>query len=153
MMGGKEAASPRYIYTNIDKLTRLVFHKDDDMLLNYLREEGQKIEPDYYAPIIPLCLVNGAEGIGTGWSTSIPCFSPIDICANLRRRLNDRSAPFKRMVPWYRGFIGTFHPKDETMTAYTVKGCSHKQGDTLTITELPVLTWTRNYKNHLEDLA
>lgn len=69
MMGGKEAASPRYIFTNLTPLTRILFNKEDDQILNYQNEEGQRIEPDYYAPIIPMILVNGAEGIGTGWST------------------------------------------------------------------------------------
>ena len=138
MMGGKEAASPRYIFTNLDPMTRIVFNKNDDPLLNYQLEEGQKIEPDFYAPIIPLCLVNGAEGIGTGWSTSIPCFSPIDICENIRIKLKNKSANFRRMAPWYRHFKGSFEPKDETKTSYIVRGCYEKRGDQLIITELPI---------------
>lgn len=79
MMGGKEAASPRYIFTNLTELSRVLFNENDDPLLEYIEEEGQKIEPKYYVPIIPLVLVNGAEGIGTGWSTFIPCYSPSTI--------------------------------------------------------------------------
>jgi DNA topoisomerase II len=60
MEGGKEAASPRYIFTNLSPLARIVFNEHDDDILNYQIEEGQKIEPDFYAPIIPMCLVNGA---------------------------------------------------------------------------------------------
>jgi len=70
--GGKEAASARYIFTSISPVTRHLFHEADDAVLTYCEEEGQSIEPNYYLPIIPLALVNGAEGIGTGWSTSIP---------------------------------------------------------------------------------
>ena len=81
--GGKEAASPRYIFTSLSPVTRALFHEDDDAVLNYLEEEGQSIEPDFYLPIMPLSLVNGAEGIGTGWSTSIPAFNPRDIVSNL----------------------------------------------------------------------
>lgn len=47
-------------------------------------EDNQKIEPVYYLPIIPMLLVNGAEGIGTGWSTKIPNYNPRDIVHNLR---------------------------------------------------------------------
>lgn len=104
MMGGKEAASARYIYTSLCPLARMVFIDSDDPVLNYQIEEGYKIEPDYYAPIIPICLVNGAEGIGTGWSTSIPSYSPIEISENIKRKLNNNS--FLRMKPWYKGFIG-----------------------------------------------
>lgn len=101
-MGGKEAASPRYIFTSLNNVTRYLFHEDDDPLLNYLEEEGQSIEPDYYLPIIPLSLVNGAEGIGTGWSTNIPCHNPRDIVRNLQRMM--RGETYQQMHPWYKGF-------------------------------------------------
>lgn len=71
-MGGKEAASARYIFTSLSPVTRTLFPEADDPVLDYLEEEGQSIEPNFYLPIIPLTLVNGCEGIGTGWSTSIP---------------------------------------------------------------------------------
>ena len=71
-MGGKEAASARYIFTALNPVTRFIFNEEDDAVLQYLEEEGQFIEPNYYMPIIPLVLVNGSEGIGTGWSTNIP---------------------------------------------------------------------------------
>jgi len=71
-MGGREAASARYIFTNLNSLTRIVMNELDDPLLSYIEEEGMSIEPNYYVPILPMALVNGAEGIGTGWSTYIP---------------------------------------------------------------------------------
>lgn len=98
-----------------------------------------------------MCLVNGAEGIGTGWSTQIPCFNPLEICDNLRRKLSGKD--FYRMRPWYKGFNGRFEAKDETHTSYTIYGNYSVNGETLTITELPVGVWTRNYKNFLEELA
>ena len=55
-----------------------------------------------YMPIIPTVLVNGSEGIGTGWSTYIPNYNPRDIVANLRRLLNEESTV--PMHPWYMGF-------------------------------------------------
>ena len=54
--------------------------------MNYIVEEGQKIEPNYYLPIIPMILVNGTEGIGTGWSTNVPCFNPREIIQNLKNK-------------------------------------------------------------------
>lgn len=71
-MGGKDNASPRYIYTKLEKVTRTIFHPDDDALLTYLNDDGISIEPEYYVPVIPVILVNGADGIGTGWSCKIP---------------------------------------------------------------------------------
>lgn len=70
--GGKDSANARYIYTCLNPVTRTIFPEADDAVLQYLEEEGQSIEPVHYLPIIPMVLVNGAEGIGTGWSTFIP---------------------------------------------------------------------------------
>lgn len=79
LQGGKDAASPRYIFTSLSPLARAVYHPLDDALLNYLNDDGQSIEPEWYLPIIPLLLINGGEGIGTGWSTSIPNYKYNDI--------------------------------------------------------------------------
>lgn len=56
-------------------------------------------------PILPMVLVNGAEGIGTGWSTYIPNYNPRDIVANLRRLMAGEEP--EAMQPWYRGFQGS----------------------------------------------
>jgi len=90
--GGKDAASPRYIFTNLPKLTWQIFHQDDMNLLCYLYEEGKKIEPEFYVPIIPMVLVNGAEGIATGYSTNIPQFNPADIVDQIWNRM--KGEPF-----------------------------------------------------------
>jgi DNA topoisomerase-2 len=84
LLGGKDAASARYIYTRLAPTTRSLFHPADDALLHYLEEEGQSIEPSWYVPLIPTALVNGADGIGTGWSTFVPNFNPRDLIASIR---------------------------------------------------------------------
>ncbi|KAG2241613.1 hypothetical protein Bca52824_090186 [Brassica carinata] len=152
-MGGKDAASARYIFTKLSSATRVLFPKDDDVLLNYLNEDGQKIEPTWYMPIIPTVLVNGCEGIGTGWSSFIPNYNPRDIVANVRRLLNGES--MVTMDPWYRNFKGTIEKtasKDGGAT-YTITGVYEEIDDTtLRITELPIKRWTDDYKNFLEAL-
>eukprot|EP00803_Ostreobium_quekettii_P008948 evm.model.scf_153.13 EVM.evm.TU.scf_153.13 scf_153:119338-130787(-) len=105
LQGGKDSASPRYIFTRMSKLTRHLFNEDDDKLLKYQNEEGQIIEPEWYMPILPTVLVNGAEGIGTGWSTYIPNYSPREIVHNLKLLLQGQ-APVP-MIPWYKGFKGS----------------------------------------------
>lgn len=87
--GGKEAASSRYIFTSLSPVTRHLFPEADDDVLDYLEDEGQSIEPQHYLPIIPLSLVNGAEGIGTGWSTSIPQYNPREIIQNIQRLMGN----------------------------------------------------------------
>ncbi|XVE99509.1 hypothetical protein REPUB_Repub03eG0205100 [Reevesia pubescens] len=118
--GGKDAASARYIFTHPSPITRYLFPKDDDGLLDYLNEDGQSIEPTWYVPIIPMVLFNGSEGIGTGWSSYVPNYNPKDIVTNVRRLLNGEQ--MEPMHPWYRGFKGTIEKTSskEAGVTYTV---------------------------------
>jgi DNA topoisomerase-2 len=75
-LGGKDHAAARYLYTNLNKITRLIFPEDDDHVLKYLEDENLWVEPEWYMPILPMVLVNGSSGIGTGWSTDTPCYDP-----------------------------------------------------------------------------
>jgi len=104
LLGGKDHASPRYIFTRLQQITRILFPECDDQLLDFNLEDGQVIEPEVYLPIIPLVLVNGADGIGTGWSTNVPNFNPRDVVENLRCMLAD--TPTVPMHPWFSGFKG-----------------------------------------------
>ncbi|CAH8586237.1 unnamed protein product [Schistosoma turkestanicum] len=143
LSGGKDAASPRYIFTALNSLTRLIFHLDDDPLLNYLYDDNQRIEPEWYAPIIPMVLVNGADGIGTGYATHILNYDVTEIINNLYRML-DGEEP-RRMLPSFRGFTGTI--EDLGSNRYVCYGeVAVLDDDTLEITELPIRTWTQNYK-------
>lgn len=152
LQGGKDAASPRYIFTALSPFARTVFKADDDALLRYLTDDGQSIEPEWYAPILPMVLVNGCEGIGTGWSTSVPSYNPGEIARNLLRLMD--SQPPEPLHPWYSGFRGTIEPLDESCTKYRVAGIWRKIDDTtLQIDELPVGSWTQAYKEWLETLV
>ncbi|KAL5543375.1 hypothetical protein UlMin_007159 [Ulmus minor] len=151
--GGKDHASARYIYTKLSPVTRFLFPKDDDILLDYLNEDGQKIEPTWYMPIIPTVLVNGSEGIGTGWSSYIPNYNPRDIVANIRRLLDGQE--MEPMNPWYRGFKGTIERSmKEGGASYIVSGILEEVNETtIRITELPVRRWTQDYKEFLESIS
>ncbi|KAJ3122937.1 DNA topoisomerase 2, partial [Physocladia obscura] len=146
-LGGKDAASARYIFTALNPLARIVFNPEDDALLKYLNDDGQDIEPEWYIPILPMLLINGAEGIGTGWSTSVPNYNPRDVVKNLFRMIDGKEP--EDMVPWYRGFKGSIEPADKGR--YKVSGMIRKISDTsVEITELPVKVWTQSYKEQLE---
>ena len=99
--GGKDCASPRYIFTELNKVTRHLFNQNDSPLMDYIFEEGQKIEPNWYLPIIPMILVNGCEGIGTGWRSQLPCFNPHEIVKSLKSKLKGNE--FLKLEPWYKG--------------------------------------------------
>ncbi len=110
--GGKDAASPRYIFTNLSPLTRLLFNPKDDPLFSYLNDDGQSVEPEHYCPIMPLLLVNGAEGIGTGWATKVPNFDPRQLVDNIRRLIR-RQEPTP-MKPFYKHFRGQIDRIDDS---------------------------------------
>ncbi|CAJ0604912.1 unnamed protein product [Cylicocyclus nassatus] len=143
LQGGKDSASPRYIFTQLNPVSRTIFPVFDDHILRFLFEENQRIEPEWYCPIIPMVLVNGASGIGTGWSTSIPNYNPREICENIRKLI--RGEQPKPMVPWFKGFRGTIEKLDSTR--FVCSGEVAVLGDdVIEITELPIKTWTQTYK-------
>lgn len=147
--GGKDHAAPRYIFTKLSPAARCIFPAEDDPVLEYQSEEGQRIEPRWYCPVIPLVLVNGSEGIGVGWSTSVPNYNPRDLIANVRRHL--RGEPLEPMTPWYRGFRGTVAATDKPGRYETV-GVAQRHGSTrIEVTELPVRKWTQDYKEWIMD--
>ena len=78
----------RYIFTKLSSLARLIFPPTDDTQLTFLCDDNRVIEPEWYCPIIPMVLVNGCEGIGTGYSTFVPNFDVREIVANLKRLMN-----------------------------------------------------------------
>lgn len=149
LCGGKDAASPRYIFTQLDALGKKIFIDVDNDILISQKEEGKQIEPVYYAPIIPMILVNGSEGIGTGYSTSIEPCNPRDICNNLKRIIDGKKP--RSMIPWYRHFTGTITKMDDYN--YICKGNYTIVDDkTIHITDLPIGIWTDNYKSFLDNL-
>jgi DNA topoisomerase-2 len=149
--GGKDAASPRYIHTYLAELTKLIFRPDDEPILNYLDDDGVSIEPEFYMPIIPMVLVNGTEGIGTGFSTKIPCFNPLTIIDNIVAMIEDK--PIKSMIPWYKNFTGTVLQVPDKPTHFVTCGVVNKIDDKhVRISELPIGTWTADYRETLDKL-
>jgi DNA topoisomerase-2 len=119
-----------------------------------LDDDGQSVEPIYYVPIIPMVLVNGTKGLGTGFSTEIMCYSPTQIIAYLRHKLMGamgEPAPAPTIEPFYKNFRGAIRRVGDTK--YLFKGCYTILDDKkVRITELPIGTWTDNYKKFLENL-
>jgi len=151
LQGGKDSASERYIFTQLNKITRFIFQEYDDKILNYLNDDGTPVEPIFYAPIIPMVLVNGSKGIGTGFSTEILSYNPSDIIQYLKNKLNEQPE-FVKFTPYYNGFTGTI--TELTDGKYLIKGKYEKLGqDKIRVVELPVGLWTDDYKEYLETLT
>ena len=156
IMGGSDHASPRYIFTRLEPIARDIFCANDDATLTYLEDDGQKVEPMYYVPILPMLLINGSNGIGTGYSTNIPCFNPRDIISYIRSRLTGSGdlSHTGQFIPYYNGFKGTIEPVENSTTSFLIKGSyvHDTAPDTIIVTELPIGTWTQNFKDHLISL-
>jgi len=155
LKGGDDASASRYIFTNLEKVTRYIFDKRDDDILNYLQDDGYNIEPDYYIPIIPMVLVNGSDGIGTGWSSFIPQFNPNDIITYIENKLKGRKRNIK-LEPWYKGHKGEMIYVEENNKFISrgkiKKVTNNRIKDSIyQIYELPVGIWNDKYCVFLEE--
>ena len=153
LQGGKDSASERYIFTQLCKVTRNIFREEDDAILRYLDDDGTMVEPMFYVPIIPMILVNGGKGIGTGFSTDILSYNVEDIILYLKFKLGfeSNSANEIKFMPTYNGFKGEII--DLENGKYITKGIYKKtHTKKVRITELPIGHWTDDFKQHLENL-
>jgi DNA topoisomerase-2 len=115
-----------------------------------LNDDGLLVEPIYYAPIIPMVLVNGSKGIGTGFSTDIMCYNPLQIIQYLKNKLALGDDTFE-FIPYYDGFKGLISKISDEK--FLIKGVYEKVGvDKIRVTELPVGYWTEDFKELLENL-
>lgn len=150
-LGGLDAGSPRYIHTCLKPWIPIMFNSIDSELLEYNYEDSIKIEPTFYIPVLPLILLNGSIGIGTGWSSEIPCFKPKDIIDNIRNLLIDDEIPIKQLEPYYKGFNGIV--KKISDNKWTSIGKFNRINNTrIVVIELPIGLWYKDFKNLLEKL-
>jgi len=152
LKGGKDASASRYIFTKLNSITRNIFIKEDDNILNYLNDDGYLIEPEFYTPIIPMILVNGSDGIGTGWRSDIPFYDindVVDYCINkiIYKRKNIE------LHPKYKNFKGSIEWDDKN-NRYTTRGVIEKINSTqINISELPIGVWNDKYYDFLDKLV
>jgi DNA topoisomerase-2 len=157
LAGGSDAASPRYIFTRLSPFARRVFSAMDEPIYEHNIDDGNVIEPTVYCPVVPMILINGADGIGTGWSTSIPNYHPVDVVNNLKRRMgrlegqDGEGQPFQTMMPWFRGWKGTAEEAGPNRYSFNgiIRECDNNEVE---ITELPIRLWTDDFKARLEDI-
>ena len=150
ILGGKDAGSPRYLHTVLSDITHKIFVQHDENILEYMNDDGLLVEPRYYAPIIPFVLCNGAQGIGTGYSTKIPSYNPKTIVTYLKNKLLDKDLPV--LKPYYHGFNGSIINVENggILTKGTYEIINYK---TILISELPIGTWMDNYKQFIDEIV
>jgi DNA topoisomerase II len=151
LQGGKDSASPRYIHTHLQAYISNLVPSDDFDCLTYRDDDGLPVEPEWYAPILPMLLVNGCRGIGTGYSTFVPSFNPSELKAAITEWLTKKTGLDREFAPWTRGFKGkiTKLAKQD----YLVEGVWSVAKDEVLITELPIGTWTSDFRETLDKMA
>ena len=152
LANGKDSASERYIFTQLNPLTRYIYPEIDDKILKYLDDDGTPVEPIYYAPIIPMILVNGSKGIGTGFSTDIMSYNPIQIISYIQHKLKSKTlGDTFEIEPYYEGFKGKIIKLNDSK--YLIKGLyTILSANSIQITELPIGTATDDFKQFLEGM-
>ena len=146
LQGGKDSASPRYIHTYLQPVVKKLVPEADFPVLTYRDDDGLPVEPEWYAPVLPMLLVNGARGIGTGYSTYIPPCNPKTLKTMLMNWLNGKPGALDEQIPiYFEGFKGLIAGGDAALGKWT----KVKDGEYL-VTELPPGTWTSDYRVWLE---
>ena len=148
LAGGKDAASSRYIFTRLAPWTKTIFDPTDNSVLKYVVDDGQQVEPEFYSPVLPMILINGAEGIGTGFSCYVPPFDAEAVKHNILCGLDQ--VPMVPMKPHFKGFKGKITKTKEH--TWVMEGVVHGEGSRLHVTELPPGKWIQDFKEHLDDL-
>lgn len=149
LLGGKDSGSPRYINSCLSPICKYIFNEHDSSVLNYLEEDGQRIEPEHYMPIIPLLLVNGCHGIGTGYSTKVLCYNPHDIITYLLNNVREVKNDIQFM-PYYKGFKGKVLADEKDENKFYFYGTFYRKNDkVIVVTELPIGVWTTPYYEKL----
>ena len=125
----------------------------DDDLLNYREDDGNLIEPYHYVPTIPLLLVNGCVGIGTGWMCNMPQFNPADVVSACQLLIGGERCKFiehvNNMKPWYKGFVGEIEKVSDMK--FQTKGVYTEKNGVVHVTELPVGLWNSKFQKILDE--
>lgn len=142
------AAASRYIFTRLSKHAQKLFNQDDDNILEWLNEEGQSIEPKFYIPLLPIILINGASGMGTGYATNILQYNPDKIRVAMIEYLSGKV--HKPLVPWFNGYTGKV---EKVESQWVISGVLEVVNTTtIRISELPVGVNSIKYRETLNTL-
>lgn len=150
----KKPAAARYIKASLAPAFRQILRKEDDLILRQRESEGHLVEPRFFVPAMPLVLLNGAEGMGTGHSTYILCYNPDDVRAAVGKLLDGKRLKRHSLTPWWRGFRGTVTRDQETGQVLIEGAYEVRDGrsPTIRVTELPIGAQSDSYEAHLQKL-
>jgi DNA topoisomerase-2 len=145
-----ESAAERYIFVKMKPFVKNLFMADDAPILEWLSDDGTMVEPKNYLPLLPMILINGSDGMGTGFASKVLNHAVGDVIDAVKATLHGKD--LKPLVPCFNGFTGDVSMNGNQVV---VTGCLEVVNSTLIkITQLPIGQYTIKYRdvlNALED--
>lgn len=152
-----EASASRYIFAKSSPILPILFNRDDRDILIHQEFEGEKIEPRFFVPTLPLLLINGNRGVSSGFSQLILARNISEIRNVIAKRLAGKIedfSEFDNVKPYFKGFKGEI-TRDLNAEGFRwiIEGkYERKDSKTLFISELPIDTELLKYVQFLDDL-
>jgi len=148
----QEASASRYIYTYGSKEFFQLFNKNDNNILVKQYFEGEQIEPMFYLPTLPLLLINGSEGVSSGFAQKILSRDPQKIKKAIKQTLEGSVYNTNLLTPYFEGFNGTIQ-QGENRQQWLIKGVVQRKSiNRIEISEVPVGYDLKGYISVLDDL-
>lgn len=154
--------APRYISTKLAEVVPYIFKKEFTAIVPQREVEGKDVETEWIPCDIPLHLINGAEGISTGWRTFIPSYNPAEIVDwyinYLTKSKKDKRTPTidesKVYTPFYKGFNGEIEVDGDTLLIKGKYKVISTKGVTqdIHIFDIPIGEYAVEYENYLKGL-
>lgn len=146
----QEASAPRYIFARgSDELFDLF---KDSEILEQQYFEGSRIEPKFYTPTLPMLLVNGSEGVSSGFAQKILPRNPENLKNYILEKLSGKEPSEELLNPYAKNFKGNF--RRETPNKWNIEGVvEHVKNNEYLITEIPFTYDLKTYTNVLDDLV
>jgi DNA topoisomerase-2 len=149
--GYKDNGAPRYLFVSCNwQLTEKIFRKEDTYILDYTVVEGERKEPNSYAPIIPMCLCETNDLPATGWKITVHARNLNDIFKNLRELITGKIEKCNRLRMNTEGLLGTFTNIPGKGKYFIPATCWDERERTLTIFSLPYNGWSYYFINGSE---
>jgi DNA topoisomerase-2 len=145
--GFKDSAAARYISTKLNyRLSNAMFRHEDDYVLEYEVNDGERFEPKYYVPIIPYVLCETNEIPATGWAISVLARDLNAVLKNVRNMILGKISKCEKLPISLAGFRGEIRYYNKRY--YSVGDCIYDESrNVVIVTELPLGVYVDSYIN------
>ena len=144
--GGSDHGSARYIFIKTNKkLTNAIFPPQDDFLLPYVFDDGDRVEPEYFCPIIPMSVLENASIPATGWALKVWARDIDKVFRNVRRMVLGEIKECKKLPIWLRDNTSDVRKASDGKQYMVGKYEFNEKSNIVRITELPISIYNKNY--------